>query len=317
MKSINRYIKSHYLPDKSVKSLWKLLIGARTQQTYFDAVMQDLLPVYELYPNVSFEAVTRLVRNDSEENISINNNLKLYPYFYYASELSFSSFVLLLQTVSEYLYHSSDYLPSSNRLFIQQHVKQLFTKIKKEDQFIHLAQEVDDLSQYIFKSTGSCYFIHFLHGHQIRPDSYEQLSKQFNISIDEIKSQMITEKNLMLHAFKTREYKLLSYLYVRTPLHINTSDTYQRLINGDSIDMIQRNKSVRIHTIQDHIIEILIKDYPLDISNYLSEQEYITIKEIIENNRYGKLKTLYEISPIKDYFKLKIAIVKYKMEQCK
>lgn len=317
MKTINRYIKTHYLTDKSVKSLWKLLIGARTQQTYFDAVMQDLLPVYELYPNVSFDAVTRLVHNDSDVNFNHNNDLKLYPYFYYASELSFTTFVLLLQTVSEYLYHSSDYLPSSNRLFIQQQVKHLFMKIKNDDEFIVLAHEVDDLSQFIFKEAGSCYFIHFLHGHQIRPDSYEQISKQFNLSIDEIKSQMIIEMNLMLHAFKTRKYKLLSYLYVRTPLHINTSDTYQRLINGDSIETIQRNKSVRIHTIQDHIIEILIKDYPLDTTFYLSEQEYIAIKEMIKNNRFGKLKTLYELSPIKDYFKLKIAIVKYKMEQCK
>lgn len=315
MKTINLYIKTHYLPDKSVKSLWKLLIGARTQQTYFDAVMQDLLPVYELYPHVSFEAVNRLIHQKNNVDDDHNKNVSLYPYFYYATDIAFTSFVLLLQTVSEYLYHSYNYLPSSNRLFIQQHIKKLFIKIKKEDQFIILAQEVDDLTQYITRQAGSCYFIHLLHGHQIRPASLEQLSKQFNVSIDEIKSQMIIEKNLMIHAFKTRQYKVLSYLYVRVPLHINTGDTYQRLVSGDSIDTIQRSKSVRMHTIQDHIIEIMIKDYPIDTSCYLSEKEYLSIKEILENYRYGKLKSLYELSPVKDYFKLKIAVVKYKMEQ--
>jgi len=315
MKTINLYIKTHYLPDKSVKSLWKLLIGARTQQTYFDAVMQDLLPVYELYPHVSFEAVNRLIHQKNNEDDDHNKNVSLYPYFYYATDIAFTSFVLLLQTVSEYLYHSYNYLPSSNRLFIQQHIKKLFIKIKKEDQFIILAQEVDDLTQYITRQAGSCYFIHLLHGHQIRPASLEQLSKQFNVSIDEIKSQMIIEKNLMIHAFKTRQYKVLSYLYVRVPLHINTGDTYQRLVSGDSIDTIQRSKSVRMHTIQDHIIEIMIKDYTIDTSCYLSEKEYLSIKEILENYRYGKLKSLYELSPVKDYFKLKIAVVKYKMEQ--
>lgn len=51
MNSFTAYIKSNYRTDKSLKSLWNIVVGARTQQTYFDAAMQQLLPVYELSPN--------------------------------------------------------------------------------------------------------------------------------------------------------------------------------------------------------------------------------------------------------------------------
>ncbi|WP_414052507.1 helix-turn-helix domain-containing protein [Macrococcus animalis] len=313
MKTINRYINSKFLHDKSTKSLWKLLNGMRTQQTYFDALMQDLLPVYELYPKVSLQTVEKLVlhnRNDTD-------NIQLYPYFYYASEVSFVSLTLLLQTVSEYLHDATEYIPCTNRLFIQQHIKQLFLQIKQQNRFLELAKEVDELTQSIEKEVGSCYFIHLLNGHHITPTSIETISRQFEQPIDMIQTQLFIEKNYIIHAMKSGQYDLLRQLYVRAPLHVNTNDTYQRLLNGNTLDMIQAKKGVRVHTIQDHVIEIMIKDYPLNIDAFLSIEEYNSIEPILRNNQFGKLKSYFELSPVKDYFKLKIAIVKYKMEQYK
>lgn len=311
MKTINRYINSNFLPDKSTKSLWKLLNGTRTQQTYFDAIMQDLLPVYELYPNVSLKAVEKLVSNRQNSK----DQLKLYPFFHYASEVSFISFVLLLQTVSEYLYQSNTYYPSTNRLFIQQHVKRLFLQIKSENQFLALAKEVYQLTQQIEKEVGSCYFIHLLYGHQITPTSIESIAQQYEVSVEDIASKLFIEKNYILNAFKLSDYKILSQLYVRVPLHLNTNDTYQRLLSGETIEMIEVKKRIRIHTIQDHIIEIMIKGYPIDISSFITSEEYESILPVLKAHQFGKLKSYYELSPIKDYFKLKIAIVKYKLEQ--
>lgn len=311
MKAINRYINAHYLPDKSAKSLWKLLNGTRTQQTYFDAVMQNMLPVYELYPNVSLHAVERLVKKQDTAQ-----TLKLYPYFYYASEVSFMSLVLLLQTVSEYLYRQAEYLPSTNRLFIQQHIKRLFLQIKNEDRFLALAKEIETLTQLVEEKTGSCYFIHLLSGHDITPTSIERIAHQYDKTIDEIQSHIFTEKNMIIHLFKTQPFEILGHLYVRAPLHLNTEDTYQRLLQGYSLEHISSQKNVRIHTIQDHVIEIMIKDYPVDTSRFITESEYEAIKSVLNHHHFGKLKSYYALSPIKDYFKLKVAIVKYQLEQC-
>lgn len=310
MKAINQYIRTNFLEDKSVKSLWKVLNGARTQQTYFDAVMQDLLPVYELYPNVSLDDIEKqILRLDS------GNNIKLYPYFHYATDISFTGLLLLLQSVSENLYHSTDYIPMTNRLFIQQHVKMIFAHIKNENLFMELAKEVEQLVQYVEKETGTCYFIHLLSGHDITPASYELLAIQYNKAIDDIATQIFIEKNIILHWIKYQSPDILKQLYARTPLHLNTNDTYKRLLSGASIETIQHEKGVRIHTIQDHIIEILIKDYPLDISLFLSHKEYQLISKILEEHQFGRLKSYFELSPVKDYFKLKLAIVKYKMER--
>ncbi|MCU7556776.1 helix-turn-helix domain-containing protein [Macrococcus capreoli] len=310
MKTINRYIQSNYLQDKSVKSLWNLLKGARTQQTYFDAAMQNMLPVYELYPKVSIQAVEKLVKQKNDEQ----SHLHLYPYFYYASEIGFLGFVLLLQTISEYLHHSTTYLPSTNRLFIQHHVKQLFIQIKTQDLFIDVAQEVERITQRVEKETGHCIFIHLLYGHDIAPSSTEHIAKQYNMTKDEVESQLFIEKNLILHLFKSEQLPILHQLYVRAPLHLNTQDTYQRIIQGNTVEQITQQKGVRIHTVQDHIIEMIIKDYPIDTSIYLSDVEYETMLKVLQQHRFGKLKAYYELSPIKDYFKLKLAIVKYHLE---
>ncbi|MCE4957086.1 helix-turn-helix domain-containing protein [Macrococcoides caseolyticum] len=311
MKVINQYIKSNILPDKSPKSIWKILNGSRTQQTYFDAVMQNLLPVYEIYPDLSLATVDNFV-NKPYEGLK---PFHLYPYFHYASEVSFKALVLLIQSVSEYLYQSTDYLPSTNRLFIQRQVKMIFKQIKEENLFIILAEELEHLIQYVEEKVGTFYFIYLFAGHNIRATSIETLSSTLNVESEVILSQLFIEKNAIVHALKTENFTILNRLYARTPLHMNTLDTYQRLKAGRQIEEVMKEKHVRIHTIQDHIVEILIKDYPLDVSDYITKEEFEKIKLLLDHNRFGKLKAYYETSEIQDYFKLKLAIVINKMGQ--
>lgn len=92
------------------------------------------------------------------------------------------------------------------------------------------------------------------------------------------------------------------------PLHKNTARTYQ-LINSYTIDETARLLRLREHTIQDHIIEMMIKDYPVEISRFINTDELQAIVHLYSQLTYGKLKSFYEHSEVKDYFKLKIGIV--------
>lgn len=310
MKEINQYIKNNFLPDKSEKSLLRILQGARTQQTYFDAMMQDLLPLYELNPNISFETVEQIIRTDYHKT----NDKQLYPFFYYATELSFISLVLLVQTVSHYLHQSSFYQPSTNKLFVQQQIKRIFIKMKQKNDFITFAKEIDHLTQFVEDKCGTTFFIHMLYGYDINASSIEGLARQFDLSYEKVQSQLFIEKNCLMHALKNNDYIYLNQIYVRTPLHLNTEETYRLLQKGIDIATIEKLRKIRRHTIEDHIIEIIIKDYPLDSALFISDDEYLKIRAILIEHKFGKLKKYFDISPIKDYFKLKLAIALYKQE---
>ncbi|TDM28276.1 hypothetical protein ETH99_01825 [Macrococcoides caseolyticum] len=301
MNSISTYIRTHYREDKSIKSLWNIVTGARTQQTYFDASMQHLLPVYEIAPGYPFEAFTSMLSHYDKQREHI-----LFPYFYLASEMSFETLSLLIQASSEMSYGTSRYVPVSNNLIVQSRVKEVIRQAKAHD-FNLLQLDFFKLVNLVQDKFKHSYFVYKITGHDVHPRNDEQLARLLNIETSHLKFKLLAEKNYILHLLRNESFHLLNQLYYKVPLHKNTARTYQ-LINSYSINETARLLRLREHTIQDHIIEMMIKDYPVEFSRFINADELQTIVNLYSQLTHGKLKSFYEHSEVKDYFKLKIGI---------
>ncbi|UBH12233.1 helix-turn-helix domain-containing protein [Macrococcus armenti] len=303
MNSITAYIKSNYRTDKSLKSLWNIVVGARTQQTYFDAAMQQLLPVYELSPSYPLHKFEEKIKA-----LDDNCSLKLYPYFYLASEVSFQALRLLVQTSSELSYHNNKFMPVSSDIMIQRQVKRIVHEINP-DQLHYVRDDLKMLVDAVHQKFGHNIFIYQLSGNNTRALNDAQLARSLNIETHELKFKLFIEKNFIIHLLRNAPFKVFNQLYYRVPLHKNTLKTY-RLIHNNDIEATSKQLKLRTHTIQDHIIEMIIKDYEVDIMRYIDAFEMDVICEQYKTAQYGKLKTFYVNSQVDDYFKLKLGITK-------
>jgi uncharacterized protein YpbB len=97
-------------------------------------------------------------------------------------------------------------------------------------------------------------------------------------------------------------------LYIRIPLHSATEKTAQLLKQQLSIEQIAAMRQVKRHTIEDHLIEMMIKDYALDWQQFVSEDEVAEIRTLYHDYSFERLKPFYEHSSIDDYFKVKLAL---------
>ena len=301
-------ILSKKFHDKTEKSIYHILIGHKTHQTYFDAVIQDLLPFFAICrdSNLEYEAFLKQFQIEKDSP----SRMPKYPYFYEASEQTFTTVQLLVQTLSHLSYQNKHFIPITNQFIIQEQVKFILYKMKKDhpNDFIQLfSKDLLKLLNDIEALCGHCILMYYFVGYQNKMVSEYDLSRLLNVSITEVNEMILIEKNTMTYCLNKYDYLFLSACYHRAQLHINTNKTYQLLLKGENLENISRHLKVRLHTIQDHVLEILIKDYPLSIEQLITNEEIECIKPLY--GQYGKLKTYYDHTELKDYFKIKLAII--------
>ncbi|RXK19295.1 helix-turn-helix domain-containing protein [Macrococcus sp. DPC7161] len=301
-------ILSKKFHDKTEKSIYHILIGHKTHQTYFDAVIQDLLPFFAICrdSNLEYEAFLKQFQIDKDSP----SRMPKYPYFYEASEQTFITVQLLVQSLSHLSYHQKQFIPLTNQFVIQKQVKSMLHEMKQRHakDFIQIfSKDLLKLLNDIEDLCGHCYLMYNLSGFQNKMISEFELSQMLDVSITAINEMLLIEKNTMTYCLNNKTYQFLNACYYRAPLHINTNKTYQLLLKGESLEGIAQQLNVRIHTVQDHVLEILIKDYPLATKQLITNDEIKLIKPLY--GQFGKLKSYYDQTDLKDYFKIKLAII--------
>lgn len=278
---------------KTLKSWNNILMGHKSQQTYFDALLQDLLPFYHLVGEVpQIDNVQRVQQDDL-----------LYPYFYDASRMTFQALRLLTQSLSN-VRHQTKFTPVTNHLYIQSEVKVVYKYFK--EQVPVFERLLIELFEQVHKRFNCCLSYLLLPNYLGLSYTEDDLANHFNMPLDAVHNQLLNEYNYITHLIAHHE--ILSIIYIRIPLHKRTMQTYQLLNQGYTIEQMAHIRQVRTHTIDDHLVEILIKDYPIDWSVFVSDKEVHQIKEVYESMKVTRLKQIYEQSPVKDYLKIKLAL---------
>ena len=115
--------------NKTDKSIYNILIGKKTHQTYFDATIEHLKLYYGCLPNLKFEQFEPIEHID--EPI-------IGDFFYSQAIQSVNTILLLTQMISQKKHNHLTYQPIINDKEIQFKAKEIYVFIKEigEDHFI-------------------------------------------------------------------------------------------------------------------------------------------------------------------------------------
>ncbi|TDM15480.1 helix-turn-helix domain-containing protein [Macrococcus bovicus] len=288
MDSIYQQAKQRKFAEKTDKSFNNILMGFKSHQTYFDAMMQGQLPFYNSRPERT---------GDTAEE------MRFYPYFFDATHMTFQALRLLTQTMAARSCHIHDFYPVTNHLYIQQQVKHwLHSSESRPDVYeAELLTLYDTLAQalpvFSFKLLPDAKGNHF---------SVDEICSAARFAQGEYPLMLLRELNMLTHLIHHHPY--FNSLYIRMPLHSATEQTREWIANGAALEDIALKRGVKLHTIEDHIIEMIIKDYSVDISRYVTEDEIAEIRALYHEHHYQRLKPYFEESQMDSYFKVKIAL---------
>ncbi|RIN28700.1 hypothetical protein BU068_12925, partial [Staphylococcus succinus] len=84
---------------------------------------------------------------------------------------------------------------------------------------------------------------------------------------------------------------------------------YKGLRQGLDFEQLAAQQQVKINTIEDHILELFIKGYIKDYTDYLETTNYIEFLKYYETHRNQRLREYKALFPHLSYFKIKLVIV--------
>ena len=129
MYQIIKYACQHAFNYKTNKSIYNILTGKKSHQTFFDASSQQLLSLYHSLPRLKYPSFERYLNELNDEEPKIN--IKTHPRCTYDSLINtFNCIQLLIQTVSQSLHNDFRFIPITQQTYIQQRVKDIYQHIK-------------------------------------------------------------------------------------------------------------------------------------------------------------------------------------------
>jgi len=296
--------------NKTHKSIYNILIGKKTHQTYFDASIEHLKLYYGCLPNLKYNDFEIIVEQEPIKN----QNPIVGNFFYQQAIQTVGTILLLIQMISQRKHEHFSYQPIINDKTIQFKAKELYISINNhhEEEFI---KEVNQLFEDIDHYFSGIYVHYLLAGYRETPYTTEQISQIEEISIIELKERLVEEYQLIQITIQNQErYPILSQIKFQPKLHQQTLSTYQLLNQTYDIEQLAIMKNVKTHTIHDHIIEMYIKGYLTDMSKYIDDIKYSKFVNVFEDKPNQNLKYYYETLGEFTYFEIKLMYVCFAME---
>lgn len=296
--------------NKTDKSIYNILIGKKTHQTYFDATIEHLKLYYGCLPNLKFEQFEQII-NEPIEHI---DEPIIGDFFYSQAIQSVNTILLLTQMISQKKHNHLTYQPIINDKEIQFKAKEIYVLIKEigEDHFIEeIYQLFEDMNTYF----QTIYIHYLLAGFRETPYTIEQISLIEEIGIMDLREHLVEEYQFIQVAIQNKErYPILSQINYQPLLNQQTFTTYELLNRTYDMDQLANIKRVKTHTIHDHIIEMYIKGYLNDKNLYISDDQYARFVEVIQQTPNQNLKFYYESLNDFTYFEIKLMYVCYAKE---
>ncbi|MBE5662853.1 helix-turn-helix domain-containing protein [Staphylococcus sp. SS60] len=292
---------------KTNKSIYNILVGKKSHQTFFDACSQQQLSLYHSLPLLKYPSFELFLENINEFDSEVE--IALHPRFTFESMVqTFQSMQLLVQTMSNIKQQSFQFVPISQNNKIQETVKIVYNYIKENDLQSDFENELHHLFEAI-SLKGPCYLHYYLQGYDEPMYTRQQVSL-----IEQIPQQQLFEyemNNLVAMMFELEkiEYKILSRLIIKPTLSNQTFITYTKLIENFTMENIAEQQQVKINTIEDHVLEILIKGYMSNYDDYIDDELLQQFLNFYNSHRGERLKYYKEKFDSLSYFQIKVLIV--------
>ncbi|MBE9454031.1 helix-turn-helix domain-containing protein, partial [Staphylococcus epidermidis] len=294
---------------KTNKSIYNILIGKKSHQTFFDASSQQLLSLYHSLPNLKYSTFEQFILQKDDFNKSIQ--VKIHPQYTYDSlTQTFSCIQLLIQTLSHTRKESNTFIPIVQNTYVQQRVKQLYHQVIESNQVSNTIDEIYLLFENLNNKDNHTFLHYYLQGYEESMYTRQQISLIEGIPQSELFEREMNELIDILNQLKdSTKYPILSQAIILSPLLTNTYLSYQKLKSGLSLKEIAQLQNVKLNTIEDHILEMYIKGYLIDYTLFINKKDILEFINYYQKHRGERLKFYKEHFTDWTYFQIKLVIV--------
>ncbi|MBE5674700.1 helix-turn-helix domain-containing protein [Staphylococcus sp. SS35] len=292
---------------KTNKSIYNILVGKKSHQTFFDACSQQQLSLYHSLPLLKYPSFELFLENINEFDSEVE--IALHPRFTFESMVqTFQSMQLLVQTMSNIKQQSFQFVPISQNNKIQETVKIVYNYIKENDLQSDFENELHHLFEAI-SLKGPCYLHYYLQGYDEPMYTRQQVSLIEQISQQQIFEYEMNNLVAMMFELEKIEYTILSRLIIKPTLSNQTFITFTKLLENFTMENIAEQQQVKINTIEDHVLEILIKGYMSNYDDYIDDELLQQFLNFYNQHRGERLKYYKEKFDSLSYFQIKVLIV--------
>lgn len=307
MNHIIHHAYQHAHHYKSTKSIYNILIGKKSHQTFFDACSQSLLSLYHSLPQLKYPSFERCI----EQPQQTSSTIMTHPRFTYDSmNNTFKALQLLIQTISNTQHDVYQFTPITQQRTIHSKVKAVYQKLKTSENIVACQQEIENLFYSIKEKNGFTYLHYYLQGFEESMYTRQQVSLIEGISQIELFEYEIMDLVQMLYEIEDSDkYPILNQLIILPKLLNRTRLSYKGILEGKNMHQLAQGQNVKINTIEDHVLELFIKGYLTNYENYLDPNKFDTFSQYYIKNKSEKLKIYKTLAPDLSYFEIKLAIV--------
>ncbi|WP_017796931.1 helix-turn-helix domain-containing protein [Oceanobacillus kimchii] len=325
--------------ERSASSIYYLLTAKKSIQTVQDAYLYRIDSFYGILPSLSKETydkkivhlhrhhyLTQMDNSYFETTTKGKEFVDMQPaqiegfhgIEYHQLVQPFTDrLLLLIQTIANTYQRNYNFIPTTDKWIAESFVKRKFHLYKDHLDIIQtrLYQELHQ-QLLLLGDTEASIFVDRLSGYNYYGLSMEQLSQKYKLDHENIElllSKVIMQFLYNIHK-KLDKYPIMQSIIEdlrddHTTLSSSAAKTYTLLKKGHQINDIVRIRNLKINTIQDHIVEIAIRDHHFPIYNFVSKE---TVEIIFQAMKRSNTFRLREIKQCLDtnvsYFEIRLTL---------
>ncbi|SHN20059.1 helix-turn-helix domain-containing protein [Gracilibacillus kekensis] len=326
--------------ERTIYNVYHLLTAKKSAQTVQDSNIFGLKSYFGIYKTLTREKFDRFIfQLEKEQLVEFSNNQAMYltkrgsklldslhrklsPFLYFdgvrfydTSDTFSTRLILFIQTLTQMHQKNSTFIPIIEDVYVQKFVKKVW-KERKENSLVLLEFIYHDLFNVLqtFPSVYSAIFVEHLTTAEKVGLSKKQLSDKYNLPIHDVYLSLINIFHYISHKIEEGEnLKVLTNLY---PDHIgngmlsdSATKTLHLLNKGLGIDEIVTIRNLKENTVKDHIVEIAYMDKMPSWDQYISKQQYLLIKQVLDITSTKRLKDIKsQLAESVTYFQIKLVM---------
>ncbi|UXR68725.1 MULTISPECIES: helix-turn-helix domain-containing protein [unclassified Staphylococcus] len=306
MKSIISYAYQHAHPYKNKKSIYNIIIGKKTHQTFFDATSLNLLSLFGSIPNLSFKDFENITESEHDMNLLLPTSSSVT---YTMLQHSFITLQLLIQTLSQAQHQEMQFIPLTSQTDIHQRVRYIYLYIKKQQREETVKLEIHELFDQLNKKHSQSIVHYFLTGYDETMYTMQQVAQINKIDHDTVFKFYYQDLMYIYELLSDKElFPILHHCLSSYSLSHTLARTESFLFQGLTVTQIANRIHLTENTIHDHILELFMRGHLTKYEDFLTD-DIESFLIFYQQQPYQRLRFYKEHFDQMSYFEIKLAIV--------
>ncbi|MFD6208213.1 helix-turn-helix domain-containing protein [Peribacillus sp. NPDC060253] len=346
LQAIILYAIKKFQGERSIYAIYHMLQGKKSSQTIQDAHLFGLTNIFGTIPRFTRQQLNqniewflkhdfiKLMDKTDAYEISVQGEKMLVSYlennpfptylngwkYQNITPVFWGRLNLLIQTISHIVHNERRFYPIQQNPKIQHFVKE-FLHTNRQDRVLiatHLFEELISLLErqsdlkrdiLILKLTGVNRIGH----------TFEQIAKRKDVEEEYVRFMFLDSLHQMLADTEmSTDYPLLATLIYdwkrsgNPHLTQSTQTTLRYIQEGKNMWEIAEIRRLKVNTIEDHLVEIVLSDNSFPIADYVSSEDESKIAAAIKELGTKKLKAIKQMVDNKQisFFQIRLVLAK-------